>query len=71
MTGRPWESAVLEIIARSGQIKLAAECAGVTRQVVYYHLRRNPRFAAAVDSAKATKGSADTRSAIARFQRAV
>lgn len=69
MTGRPWEPAVLEIIARSGQVKLAAECAGINRKTVYAHLKRDPDFADRVESAKRARVASVTRAALVRFSR--
>lgn len=66
---RPWEVAVVEIVQRSGQIKLAAECAGISRDGVYKRIRREPQFAAKVQQAKAEYATSVAASASARFRR--
>ena len=66
---RPWEPAVLEIVARSGQVKLAAECAGVSRDAVYKRLSRDPGLSARLREAKAAYALSVAISAAARFRR--
>lgn len=70
MSGRAWEPAVLEIIARSGQVKLAAECAGITREWVHIAARRDPRLAEKIRKAKAAYVENVTRGALVKFNRA-
>jgi len=66
-----WRDGFLEVLRRSGRIDLAADCADVSRWSVYYHLRKDPEFSAAVKSAKAELAAAATRGALVKFRRAV
>jgi len=67
---RPWEPAVLEIVARSGQVKLAAECAGVSRMAIYKRIATAAEFADRLRQAKASYTERVVMSASVKFRRA-
>lgn len=46
-----WQEGFLEVLRRTGNVQLAADRAGITRQGAYYHRRRRRDFARAWDSA--------------------
>src|SRR5579862_6222139 len=48
----PWKHVFLATYARTGSVQVAAQHAGVTRQAVHYHRKRDPIFAEAYNLAR-------------------
>ena len=48
-----WQAAFLRALARCGNVRMAAEAAGIDKTVTYSRRKADPRFAAAWDRAKA------------------
>lgn len=63
-----YDEALLEAVAAAGEIKRAAELAGVTEQIVHHRRRRDPAFAAELEAARRRYHEASSRQGVRRVR---
>lgn len=65
---KAYEEAVIEGVELSGEIKRAAELAGVTEGTVHHRRRRDPAFAAELEAARRRFAEQSSRASVHRVR---